>query len=70
MFENLCEVEKKYNELTEKLQDPAVIGDREAWKKLSKEHSSLSEIVEKYGEYHPVELLGEALKISKSTRAC
>ncbi len=54
MFENLCEVEKKYNELTEKLQDPAVIGDREAWKKLSKEHSSLSEIVEKYGEYKSV----------------
>ena len=37
MFDKLEEVEKRYNELTEKISDPAVIADQNNWKKYMKE---------------------------------
>ncbi|MDR3239679.1 MAG: peptide chain release factor 1 [Clostridiales bacterium] len=51
MFENLEELEEKYRALSQRLNDPALIGDQAAWRSSMKEHSGLSPIVEKYGEY-------------------
>jgi len=51
MFEKLESVEKRYEELTTKISDPAVIADNNEWRKLVKEHSSIEEVVNKYREY-------------------
>lgn len=51
MFEKLESVEKRYEELTTKISDPAVIADNNEWRKLVKEHSSIEEVVFKYREY-------------------
>lgn len=55
MFDKLEELEKKYNELTEKISDPEVISNQEEWKKYMKEHSQMKEVVEKYIEYKKTE---------------
>ena len=51
MFEKLSFIEKQYEELASKISDPEVIADRETWRKLCKEHSDMTPIVEKYREY-------------------
>lgn len=51
MFEKLEELEKKFNEISEKLQDIQVINNTEKYIKLTKEYSEISGIVEKYREY-------------------
>lgn len=51
MFEKLESVEKRYEELTTKISDPAVIADTNEWRKLVKEHSSMEDVVLKYREY-------------------
>ena len=51
MFEKLESVEKRYEELTTKISDPAVIADNNEWRKLVKEHSSIEDVVFKYREY-------------------
>ena len=51
MFEKLESVEKRYEELTTKVSDPAVIADNNEWRKLVKERSSMEDVVEKYREY-------------------
>jgi len=51
MFENLEDVEKRYEELNNKISDPEVISRQSEWQKMMKEHSGLVEIVEKYREY-------------------
>ena len=51
MFEKLESVEKRYEELTTKISNPAVIADNNEWRKLVKEHSSIEEVVNKYREY-------------------
>jgi peptide chain release factor 1 len=51
MFDKLEELEKKYNELTEKISDATVIANQDEWKKYMKEHSQMKEVVEKYIEY-------------------
>ena len=51
MFEKLESVEKRYDELTTKVSDPAVIADNNEWRKLVKEHSSIEDVVLKYREY-------------------
>jgi peptide chain release factor 1 len=47
----LAEIEKKYEELTRDLGDPAVLGDPAAYQKIAKAQSDLSEVVEKYREW-------------------
>lgn len=54
MIEKLDEVEKRYDELTEKISDPKVIARQEEWRKLTKEHASLEDIVTSYREYKKV----------------
>ena len=51
MFQRLEDVEKRYEELTVKISDPAEIAQNQTWQKLMKEHAELSPIVEKYREY-------------------
>ena len=55
MFEKLESVEKRYQELTEKISDPAIIADNTEWRKLVKEHSSIEDVVLKYREYKQTE---------------
>ncbi len=51
MFDKLSFIETQFEELAERISDPAVIADQETWRKLCKEHSDLTPIVEKYREY-------------------
>ena len=37
MFENLEEIEVKYEDLTRKISDPEVISNQEEWRKMMKE---------------------------------
>ena len=54
MFENLEEIEVKYEDLTRKISDPEVISNQEEWRKMMKEHSDIEPIVLKYREYKTV----------------
>ncbi len=51
MFDKLYEVEKRYDEITARLYDPAVTSDVERYRSLMKESAELAPIVEKYREY-------------------
>lgn len=51
MFDRLEEIERKYESLSERVNDPAVIADLSQWRAAMKEHSDLTPIVEKYQEY-------------------
>ena len=51
MFEQLEFTEKRYQEINEKLMDPAVVSDNEQYVSLMKEYKNLTPIVEKYREY-------------------
>ena len=54
MFENLEEIEVKYEDLTRKISDSEVISNQEEWRKMMKEHSDIEPIVLKYREYKTV----------------
>ena len=51
MLEKLEEMSVRFQELNQKLSEPDVINDRALWQELAKEHSVLSEIMEKYEEF-------------------
>ncbi len=51
MFEKLSFIESRHEELSVKISDPAVIADQDTWRKLCKEHSDITPIVDKYREY-------------------
>lgn len=51
MFSRLSFIENKYEELSLKIGDPAVIADQKEWQKLCKEHADLEIVVLKYREY-------------------
>ena len=51
MFDKLKDVEIKYNEISERLTDPAVVTDQELYKKFMREHKQLTPIVDKLHEY-------------------
>ena len=51
MFDKLETVEKRYEELTQKISDPEVISRTNEWREYMKEHAELEPIVEKYREY-------------------
>ena len=55
MFEKLEAVEKRYDELTTQISDPAIIANNNEWRKLIKEHSSMEDVVVKYKEYKQIE---------------
>ncbi len=51
MIEKLEKIVERYNYLTEEISKPEVIADNNTWKKLVKEHSSLTPIVECYVQF-------------------
>ena len=51
MFDRLEQIEKKYDELTAALADPAIMNDSAKYQKTAKAHAELSEIVEKFREF-------------------
>ncbi len=71
MFEKFDDIEKKYEELNDLLVHPEVISNYELYKKLTREHSELEEIVRVYRGYKSIlKELGEAEEIvTESTDA-
>ena len=53
--QKLEELEKRFDELTAEMADPAVIGDAEQYRKITKAHSELSEVVSKFREWKKAE---------------
>ena len=51
MLDKLAQIEKNFEDISTQISDPEVIADQDKWRKLMKEHSVLSPIVEKYREY-------------------
>jgi peptide chain release factor 1 len=51
MFERLDQIEARYEELTQALASPEVIGDSGKYQKAAKAHSEIAPVVEKYREY-------------------
>src|SRR5579872_5483805 len=49
--QRLEEIEARFEGLTHQMADPAVINDSENYRKVTKQHSDLSEVVAKYREY-------------------
>jgi len=49
-LEKLDKTEVRFEELNRQMADPAVIHDTEQYRKVSKSHSELSEVVAKYRE--------------------
>ncbi|HEY4052470.1 MAG TPA: peptide chain release factor 1 [Terriglobales bacterium] len=50
MFERLDQIEARYEELTQALSSPEIIGDSAKYQKAAKAHSEIADIVEKYRE--------------------
>lgn len=70
MFDRLAEIERKYMDLTDQVNDPDIIANQTEWQRLMKEYSDLTPVVEKYREYRKtkdavaeeIELLGEPME--------
>ena len=56
LIEKLDSVEQRYEELTQQMADPEVVGDSKRYQETAKAHSDLSEIVNRYREYKDLEL--------------
>lgn len=56
MIDKLKEIEVKYEELETKLADPSVVTDQDVYRKITKSHSSLQPIVDKYRTLKDVDL--------------
>jgi len=51
MFDKLEKVRQRYNEIAELLNKPETVNDQREYRKLTKEYSDLTEIVQAYDEY-------------------
>ena len=51
MFEKIAELERRFEELESLLSDPAVLANQTEFRKLSKEHAGLAELVAAFREY-------------------
>ena len=51
MFAKIDDIEIRYTDIGERINDPVVISNQKEWRELMKEHSGLTPIVEKYREY-------------------
>ncbi len=54
MFEKLREIEARYDELEREMADPEIIADQPRYKKVTKAHSDLEDIVARYRELKKV----------------
>ena len=52
MFNRLVELEAKYMDLSDKVNDPDIIANQSEWRKLMKEYSDITPIIEKFREYN------------------
>ena len=55
MLDKLAGIEEHYNDLEQKISDPAVIADQSKWRELAKEHSRLQNTVEAYRSYKDIQ---------------
>ena len=55
MLERLAEIEIKYTDLSEQVNDPDIIANQSEWRRLMKEYSDLTPIIEKYRQYKKIE---------------
>ena len=55
MLEKLQAIEDRYEHLAELLADPSVIAEQAEWQRYAKEHSRLSDLVEKFRQYKAAE---------------
>jgi peptide chain release factor 1 len=55
MYDKLQATEDRYHELETLISDPAMIARQDEWRKLTKEHAKLTDIVTAYREYKQVE---------------
>src|ERR1017187_2808793 len=53
--QKLAQLEKRYDELTQLMADPAVISDADQYRKVTKEQAEISEVVGKYREWKDAE---------------
>lgn len=51
MFENLNELDKKFDNLSQKINDQNIISDVSMWRGLMKEHAALTPIIDKFRQY-------------------
>ena len=66
MLQKLEEVKKEYDKLSKELENPDIFKDIDRFSKLSKEHSDLKPIVEKYVEYkNVIESIDETKELLK-----
>lgn len=64
MYDKLDFIQSKYEELSLKVSDPAIIADQAVWQKYAKEIGEMEPIVQKYTEYKKVvESIKEAKEI-------
>jgi len=61
--QKLEQLEKRFDELTQQMADPAVIGDADQYRKVTKAQAELSEIVGKYREW---KIVDDALSQARS----
>ncbi|UFS72450.1 peptide chain release factor 1 [Geomonas sp. RF6] len=54
MFEKIAELERRFEELESLMSDPEVLANQAEFRKLSREHSGLAELIAAYREYKKV----------------
>jgi len=54
MFDKIAELERRFEELESLLSDPVVLGNQPEFRRLSKEHAGLSELVAAFREYKKI----------------
>jgi len=62
MFDKLEELRKRFEYLTEQVNDASVIKEQDAWREKVKEHAAISEIVSVYAQYKKASLAVEEAK--------
>lgn len=64
MFERLEEMELKFEELSKKLSEPDIVNNQQEFRKMMKEHSDMTPVVEKYRQLKDTQnTIDEALSI-------
>jgi peptide chain release factor 1 len=63
MFDNLREAEEKYVKITDMLSLPDIINSNDEYKRLMREHKTLTPIIEKYREYCRAETEAAEIKV-------
>src|SRR5207249_10141910 len=55
LTEKLDQLDSRYEEMTQQLSSPEVVGDSARFQKVAKQHAELEEIVAKHREYKQIE---------------